>query len=298
MSEPVAGLLGGVKSLARALGGDPRALYQKLSAASITAAVAEQGLSPIVTRLRQILPDISDQYTAGFDAEEYRRYWEIKMRGLHAFQVQLMLDCIDTVGGNDLILADIGDSSGNHGLYLKAMASAGKIDRVVSVNLDPVAVEKVRSKGGDSVLCRAEELDLQGIRPDLFMTFEMVEHLTDPIRFLHRLADAGNADHLLMTVPYRRDSRFGGVDLRLGLDRMPAKMTAEEVHIYEFCPEDWLLLARFAGWVPVFTRLYRQYPRLSPLRLTKPLWRRLDFEGFWGVLLRRDLSVPRRYVDW
>ncbi|AVM75602.1 methyltransferase domain-containing protein [Magnetospirillum gryphiswaldense] len=298
MSEPLAGLMGTIKTMLKAVEADPRALYQGLSAASLKAAATEQGLQPIIGRLRQILPDISDQYTAGFDPEEYRRYWEIKMRGLHAFQVQMMLDSIDAVGGNGLVLADIGDSSGNHGLYLRAMVTEGKVERVVSVNLDPVAVEKVRAKGGDSILCRAEELDLQGIRPDLFMTFEMVEHLTDPIRFLHRLAEAGSAEHLLMTVPHRRYSRFGGVDLRLGLDRMPLRMTAEEVHIYEFCPADWLLLARFAGWVPVFTRLYRQYPCRSPLVVTKPLWRRLDFDGFWGVLLRRDLSVARRYADW
>jgi hypothetical protein len=294
----MSGPLKALRGLAAAAGMNPRVLYQNLSAASLDAAAAEQGLANMVARLREILPDISDQYTAAFDPQEYQRYWERKMRGLHAFQASFMLDAVAHVGGTGLVLADIGDSSGNHALYLKALAPSGVVERVVSVNLDPVAVEKVRAKGGDSVLCRAEELNLEGIRPDLFMTFEMVEHLSDPMRFLHRLAVAGSSEYLLMTVPWRRDSRFGGVDVRLPLDRLPARLTAEEVHIYEFCPEDWLLMARFAGWLPEFQRYYRQYPTRSPLAVTRPLWRKLDFEGFWGVLLKRDLSVATRYADW
>lgn len=286
------------KSAARGVGFDTRALYQKVSAASIAAAVAEQGLAELAARLRQVIPDISDQYTGGFDPVEYRRYWEGKMRGLHAFQVRLMLDAVAHLGRKGLVLADIGDSSGNHARYLRQLAEPGAIERVVSVNLDPVAVDKVRAKGGDAVLARAEEMDLEGVRPDLFMSFEMVEHLTDPIRFLHRLAERGSADHLLMTVPLSPKSRFGGFDLRQPETQMPARFTAEEVHLFELCPPDWLLLARFAGWRPVFERLYRQYPLRSPLRLTAPLWHRLDFPGFWGVLLVRDMSVARRYADW
>jgi hypothetical protein len=291
-------VLGLAKNLGRCMGFDTRAFYQRLSAASIDAAVAEQGLAPLADQLRQVIPDISDQYTGGFDPTEYERYWERKMRGLHAFQVQLMLDATAVLGRDELVLADIGDSSGNHARYLTALAQPGRIGRVVSVNLDPVAVNKVRAKGGDAILARAEEMDLEGIRPDLFMSFEMVEHLTDPIRFLHRLAERGSADHLLMTVPMSPKSRFGGADLRQSEDCMPSRFTAEEVHLFELCPGDWLILARFAGWRPVFQRIYRQYPCYSSFRLTQPLWHRLDFPGFWGVLLRRDDGVSRRYADW
>lgn len=122
--------------------------------------------------------------------------------------------------------------------------------------------------------------------------------MTDPVRFLHHLATGGDCRRLLVTVPYRRHSRFGGYHLRLAEGDMPARMTAEQVHVHEFSPDDWLLLARFAGWRPVFTRIYRQYPRYSPLRLTTGLWRRLDFEGFFAILLTRDLGVTRRYADW
>jgi hypothetical protein len=285
-------------SLAKGLGLDTRTAYQKLSAASLRAAIREQGLDPLCEKLREIRPDLSDQYTIGFDQEEYARYWEIKMRSLQAWQVRCALDAIDRIGRRDMVLADIGDSSGNHGDFIKALAKVGQVSRVISVNLDPVAVEKVRARGGDAVLCRAEELDLQGLKADLFLSFETIEHLTDPLRFLHALATKGSAQHLLMTVPYRKESRFGGAHLRMSEANLPARLVAEEVHIYEFSPEDWLLLARFAGFKPVFTSTYLQYPLRSPLRATAPLWRRTDFEGFFGAFLERDLSLTNRYADW
>lgn len=287
-----------VKAALRKSGVDTTQWYQRLSAASIDAAIREQGLADLVDRLRAVLPDVSDQYTTSFDRQEYERFWERKMRGLHAFQVRCMLDAVQHLGGGGKVLADIGDSSGNHAIYLKALAPKGAVERVISVNLDSVAIDKVKAKGGDAILCRAEEMDLEGIRPDLFMTFEMVEHLTDPLRFLHRLAESGSAEHLLMTVPLTRKSRFGGHHMRLPVDAMPMGMTAEEVHIFEFCPADWLLCARFAGWKPIFSREYLQYPRRHWLRATQPLWSKLDFEGFFAILLERDLSVPHHYASW
>lgn len=287
-----------VKKTARAFGVDPRALYQNLSAASLRAAIKSQNLEPVCDRLRKIVPDLRGQYTIAFDEAEYRRYWEIKMRGLHAWQTMMALNALARIGRGGLMLADIGDSSGNHGLYIKALAPMGQVDRVVSVNLDPVAVEKVRAKGGEAVLSRAEDLDLAGIRPDLFLSFETIEHLTDPVRFLHALAEKGSADWMLVTVPYRRMSRFGGAHLRLPENALPDVMSAEEVHVYEFSPEDWSLLSRFAGWRPVHASLYRQYPPRLPFRLTAPLWRALDFEGFFGMILIRDLSLARRYTAW
>ncbi len=282
--------------LAKSLGLDTRALYHRLSAASLDAAAGEQSLLELREKLRALLPDIQDQYSAGLDANEYRRYWERKLRGLHAFQVRCALDAVAHVGGQNLVLADIGDSSGNHGAYIKALEP--RVGRVISVNLDPVAVDKVKAKGGDALLARAEEMDLEGIAPDLFMSFEMVEHLTDPVRFLHRLAERGKSPWLLMTVPFLRQSRFGGRELDLPEQGLPEKITAEEIHLFELSPKDWLRLARFAGFVPVFQRIYRQYPLKHPLVMTQPLWKHLDFEGFFAVFLKRDLSLANRYAAW
>ncbi|NQV57975.1 MAG: hypothetical protein HQ503_19090 [Rhodospirillales bacterium] len=291
-------MLNAAKNIARSVGIDTTALYQSLSARSLDAAAREQGLSDTADKLRAIIPDLRNQYTGVLDEEEYLRYWEKKMRGLHAWQVGCVQDALEIIGGQNLVLADIGDSSGNHGIYLKEILPAGMIAKVISVNLDPVAIDKIKAKGGDAILSRAEELDLLGIKADLFMSFETVEHLTDPVRFLHNLATEGSAEYLFMSVPYRRTSRFGGSHLRTMDAALPDKMTAEEVHVYEFSPADWVLLARFAGFEPVFESTYLQYPKYSLFRLLAPLWRKLDFEGFFGVLLKRNLGLAERYADW
>lgn len=291
-------MLGSLKSAARAFGIDTRKLYQGLSARSVNAAVREQGLAELRTRLRATIPNLTDQYTLKIDPAEYVRYWETKMRSIHAFQIDSALQALQTIDGDGLTVVDVGDSSGNHGAYLKALAPPGRIDRMVSVNLDPVAVEKVRAKGGEAILCRAEALDAVGLQPDLMLLFETLEHITDPLRFLHSMAADGNIDKILMTVPYRADSRFGGDLIRRSDRDLPVRITPEQVHIFELSPEDWRLLARLAGYRTEFCRIYRQYPLRSAYRAMKPLWQKLDFEGFIAVLLCRDPALSDRYTGW
>jgi hypothetical protein len=286
-----------MKRFAKSAGLDTRSFYQSLSAKSVRAAVAEQGLLENYRNCQKVIPDIATQYTRGFDRAEYERYWEVKLRGLHAFQMRCMHRALELFDKNGLVLADIGDSSGNHGAYIRALSPRGKVARVISINLDPVAVEKVKAKGEEAILCRAEELGDRGVQADMYMTFEMVEHLLDPARFLHDLALKGSADYLLMTVPYLRQSRVGLHELRIP-ELLPEKLTAESVHIFELAPEDWILLCRFSGWKAVWTDTYFQYPKRSWLRSAAPVWRNLDYEGFWGVLLRRDLSAANRYGSW
>jgi len=266
----------------------------------LDAAHRAQGLTAMMSRLRDIVPDVRDQYTDGPDGAEFERYWERKMRGLHAFQIRCALDALDAIGGGGHVIVDIGDSSGTHAAYLSALAKPGQIDKVISVNLDPVAVAKIQNKGGHAILCRAEELALEeNIVPSLFMSFETLEHLTDPVRFLHGLADRGGAEHLLFTVPYTRHSRFGGHLMRQSAEHLPAALTPEATHIFELSPDDWALLARFAGFSPVFTRIYAQVPRFPhPLAATRPLWKKLDFEGFVAVFAQRDPSLSARYTGW
>jgi hypothetical protein len=153
-------------------------------------------------------------------------------------------------------------------------------------------------EGGEAILCRAEELDTINISPDLLISFEMLEHLTDPAKFLHNLAENGSADNLLISVPYRKMSQFGGSHLRLNINELPDTMSAEDVHIYEFSVDDWLLLAKFSGWKPVFTKVYWQYPRNNIGRIMQPLWRETDFEGFVVMFLKRDLSFSKQYTGW
>ncbi|MEE2997295.1 MAG: methyltransferase domain-containing protein [Pseudomonadota bacterium] len=291
-------MMAALKSIARKLGLDTRNIYQLASARSIDAAVREQGLTELRKRLREIIPDLRDQYTGVLDETEYARYWEIKMRSHHAFQIDSALHVLETIGGEDLNVVDVGDSSGNHCNYLKALAPPGRIARTVSINLDPVAVEKVREKGGEAVLCRAEEIETQGLTPDLMLLFETLEHFSDPLRFLHTMAANGNIENILLTVPYRADSRFGGALIRQPYSSLPARITPEVLHIMELSPDDWSLLAMLAGYRTSFRRIYLQYPRRSPLRAMRPLWRKFDFEGFLALYLQRDTSLSDRYTGW
>ncbi|MDA0239652.1 MAG: methyltransferase domain-containing protein [Proteobacteria bacterium] len=283
---------------ARAFGFDTRRAYQNLMGRSLASAIREQGLTELCVATRQIIPDLQNQYSGGFDPVEFERYWEIKLRGLHAWQTRCALDAVSTIGGGGLNIVDIGDSSGHHLTYLRETAPVGALGRMAGLNLDPAAVERIRACGFEAILGRAENLSFGDIHPDLVISFQTLEHLTDPVRFLHNLAAVNAVEHVLITVPYRRDSRFGGSHLRLPLANMPARMTAEEVHVFEFSPADWQLLAQFAGYRTIKSDIYFQYPRRSILRGTAPLWRRSDFEGFVSLLLLRDLSVTSRYGDW
>ena len=102
----------------------------------------------------------------------------------------------------------------------------------------------------------------------------------------------------MVSVPYRRTSRFGGKVLQRSADTMPKQMTPEELHILELCPADWSRLALLAGYRTVFARRYLQFPRFGIFRAMAPVWRHLDFEGFLCIYLQRDHSISDRYTGW
>ena len=58
------------------------------------------------------------------------------------------------------------------------------------------------------------------------------------------------------------------------------------------------IIDSFSGWEIVFRDLYTQYPCAGPFRVMKYLWRRRDFEGFYGVILTRNHKWSRRYRSW
>ncbi len=261
---------------------------------SLQKALAEQGRGPLMERLREIAPDLSRQYTSLEGAAG--AYAEMKRRGQHAFQCGLMLKALERFPRGRLQVVDIGDSAGTHMLYLKELAKEKFKVETLSVNLDPEAVEKIRARGLPAMLCRAETLSLD--RPvDLFTCFETLEHLHDPSMFLRRLAKAPGDGRLLVTVPYQRQSRVGLRYIRREITR---PVRAEEEHIFELSPGDWTLLFRHAGWRVVMEETYHQYPRRWPLLrgLWAWYWRRADFEGFWGALLEKDMSLSDLYQDW
>jgi len=55
---------------------------------------------------------------------------------------------------------------------------------------------------------------------------------------------------------------------------------AETTHIFEF-----------SGWQIVKEVRYTQYPKYNPLTVFRYLWRKFDFDGFYGVVLKKDDSI-------
>ena len=109
-----------------------------------------------------------------------------KVRALHSFQVNFGINSIQKVkenlNKNHLTLVDIGDSSGTHTLYLKTLIKEFNI-KALNVNLDQNAIKKIKDKGLEAIHSKAEDLDKYNINPDLFMSFQTVEHLNSPIKF-------------------------------------------------------------------------------------------------------------------
>jgi hypothetical protein len=283
-------------SLLRTFGVQPRALYEWLYGWSLAAAGRQQELDDLLPLLRDVEPDLSAQYSRSTGA--ISRFQELKLRTLHAFQCRMMLEAIAPMTGRASMTAvDIGDSAGTHMRYLSALTNGYACIDAVSVNLDACAIEKIRTRGGKAMHCRAEALDLDGRPVDLFVSFEMVEHLHNPALFFYRLAKRGNGERLLITVPYRRSSQVGLQYVRAG-ERV--EHHAEEVHVFELSPEDWSVLLLHSGWRVEHERTYLQYPTRIPIvsNALRRLWRRDDFEGFWGAIATRDLSFADCYQDW
>ena len=181
---------------------DSSNLYERIAFWSVVKAGKQQALRDLGNRLKQIVPDVSEQYSREYP--NYSDFWEIKSRTIHAFQCSLMLKALESLAKKRLIVVDIGDSAGTHMLYLKELAKDRFNIETVSVNLDPRAIEKIKSRGLKAVLKRAEEINTEDIGGDVdvFTSFEMVEHLHNPTIFLYRIAKKTSCDIMVITVPY------------------------------------------------------------------------------------------------
>lgn len=279
----------------RILGFDTKTITQKVGTFSLRLLIlTEDRLAKLVDRLREIEPDISKQYSY---QKEFNDYWELKLRLQHAFQCSLMLKALESLRSGKLTLVDIGDSAGTHMRYIKELMKDKSLIDTISVNLDSVAVEKIKSRGQNAILCRAEELDLKDKEIDLFTSFQTVEHLHSPTLFFRRLAKKSRCNRLVVTVPYARKSRVGLDYIR---NRSKASIFSESVHIFELSPSDWTLLMLYSGWKVVYSEVYCQYPRKFSLlnQLLAFYWRETDFEGFWGAILEKDTTLSDCYQNW
>ncbi|MBF0231420.1 MAG: hypothetical protein HQK65_00080 [Desulfamplus sp.] len=156
-------------------------------------------------------------------------------------------------------------------------------------------MKKIRNKGLEAIHARAEDLIKNNISADLFLSFETLEHLSDPIRFLYNLSKYSDCKKLVITVPYRSESRVALQYIREGNLQ---KVGAETTHIFEFNPDDWKLLFKHAGWKIDYEQIYYQYPFKHWLRITKSIWKKNDFEGFYGAVLSPDNRWCDTYTDW
>lgn len=257
---------------------------------SLKSAAKEQKLDGLVKRLEELVPDISEQYSS-FKIKG--TFTNIKVRNMHAFQMSLIDRVINEF--EKPVIVDIGDSSGTHLEYISRLYSKNKTIKCLGVNLDVKAIERIRGKGFEAIHARAEELHKQNVNGDVFLCFEILEHMTDPCKFLYDLSSKTNAKYLIASVPYLKKSRVGLHHIRAG---RKDKVNAENTHILELSPENWKLVARHAGWKVVEDKIYFQYPKWSVWRVAKPLWKKLDFEGFYGIVLERDDSWSSLYQDW
>jgi len=284
-----------LKKILKALRLDHQKVVKSIRVWSINSSLS-QSMTSLVERLKAIIPDISNQYsTNDLSSDDYPGF---KLRAQQAFQCSLMLKAL-TIFPLDkkIIVVDIGDSAGTHMLYLKELTKDKmKID-TISVNLDPQAIEKIRKRGLEAILSRAEDLDLGKRKVDLFTTFEMVEHLHNPAIFFHRLAKKSECNKIVLTVPYLNASRVGLHSIR---SKAYKAITAEKEHVFELNPHDWKLLFLHSGWNVVHDEIYYQYPKSIPVisNVLSWFWRTTDFEGFWGAILEKDTSFSELYQDW
>lgn len=259
---------------------------------SLKKAALKERLNKLITKLEEIVPDIRDQYSM-FKLDT--KFLKTKARNMHAFQMSLVDKVIGEFKAPTIV--DIGDSAGTHLQYILGLYSQGKDIQALSVNMDPEAVERIRKKGLKALKARAEDLRDYDIDADIFLCFEALEHLTDPCRFLRQLSLGTNAKYLIITVPYLKNSRVGLHHIRAG-GRHQGRVTAENTHIFELSPKDWKLIARHSGWSIRDERIYLQYPKRGFLGITRPLWRKFDFEGFYGLILKKDNTWSSKYLDW
>lgn len=279
----------------KTLGFSPKDFFESFSKLSLKLALFENRYGKLVKKLREIVPDISNQESS--EKDTFNDYWELKRRILQAFQCTMMLKSLEPGPPVNLTVVDIGDSAGTHMLYLKELTK-NKFDiDTISVNLDPRAIEKINARGLKAILCRAEDLDLGDKNIDLFTSFQMVEHLHNPAIFFYRLAKKSSCNKIIITVPYQKNSRVGLHHLRNKTNKI---IYAEDEHIFELSPEDWSLLILHSGWRVIYSKIYYQYPRMLPI--VSPLlswyWRKTDFEGFWGAILEKNTTLVDHYQDW
>jgi len=264
--------------------------YDNFRERSVYSALKQQRLLARFNQIKRLDPDISNQYTSSnIDTS----YLQTKVLGLHAFQMALFGLFINGQNRKEWSITDLGDSSGNHIMYIKNLFSKFKWD-TLSVNLDQKAVDKIRSKGLNAIACSIEDYYEyeKDYRNQIITLFQTLEHLENPISILKGVKENLKPEAFIITVPFVRRSKVGLHYLRENLksDFFNKVPSPENIHIFELSPDDWELLFEYCGWEVKHSLVYYQYKRRIPIisRLLRWYWSAFDFEGFYGCILTKN----------
>lgn len=254
---------------------------------SLILALNQQNYKDLYWGLERMIPDVSDQYNDLKVGDS--DYLKINVRGMHCFQMDLVFGLVGSE--KRLGILDIGDSCGNHIQYVKKWFPEKDVWSI-SINPDIRACNKISDKGMSAVCAKAEDIHRNG-KFDLVFMFETLEHISDPIGVLKSLSKM-NIGKMVITVPYVRRSRVHLKNWR--------QKGIEDIHIFELNPVDWKALFDYCGWSVKKEKIYYQYPPFLPFNyLLKWLWRWVDYEGFYGVVLEKEgvkgLKPDRIVID-
>lgn len=242
----------------------------------------------------EVLPDLTDHYaTVKADAES-----QLRLRLLLCAQALFMHKAFVRLlkeGNPAGSWVDVGDSDGAaRQLFIRGFPEAMGI-KTFGVNFEQEAVDLIRSKGLAAECMNAMDLHKAGIGCDLVSVFETLEHLPDPVGFLESMRGVVGK-RLIISVPLIVSSRVGLKYLsnRWEIHKIPSYSNN---HVFELSPCDWQKLFNHTGWAIEDEWKVRQFPRSGPLNwMMSYAWRKIGFEGYWFISLKKDDSFSHRFT--
>jgi len=271
-----------------------RKMFNFFSIKAVHAAVKENPqLQQMWDLSATVLPDLKDHFATCRIGEED----QVRLRLLlsaQAFFVRTVVEGVLRQCGSVNGWVDIGDSDGAaRALFLKSTPHLSNF-KTLGVNLEQEAVDMIRSKGLDAECMNAMDLHEKGMSFDIVSVFETLEHMPDPVGFLERIHKVVGR-FLVISVPLIRASRIG---LSYLGPKWPAQRKAgySNNHFFELSPVDWKKLVNHSGWAVETEWRVRQFPRSGPLNwIMSYLWRRISFEGYWFVSLKKDATFSGKF---
>lgn len=243
---------------------------------------------------KKVLPDLTNHYaTLQIDAET-----QVRLRLLLCAQAVFIREVIDSLRKKGAAVngwVDVGDSDGAARLLFSKSAPQPPDFKTLGVNLEPEAVALIRSKGLEAQCLNAMDLHKTGVTFDLVSIFETLEHMPNPLGFLESVQPVVGR-RLIVSVPLTVLSHvaLGYLSPKWGVPNQP---TYSNNHFFELCPSDWKKLFNHAGWAIEDEWRVCQFPRSGPLNwLMTYAWRKISFEGYWFVSLKKDATFTNRFI--